>query len=284
MADENIYDEFKEAIPVMSGDTMDIAIDEAFAPIGQSNSELNHAVLNNRDIPNQHPIIAIEGLRDELNNIENLKTEYSDEMGFANYYPWEDGGDSKYSRIGYFVTVADRERRIKICTESDEVFGVTVVTAGFIGNQDGIPDNDDYAKYGTKKGSNCGAECGLVAHSGVVNVHCRLDVVKGSHVICDNDGYAKVVPEEDGGYGFKVIGIDWKNGEKYAVISLDASINQLHALGKEALEIRNRMTGLEKNVTTAVNVANQALSKVNEIGEVSQGVAGKVDEIANVVD
>ena len=128
MADENIYDEFKEAIPVMSGDTMDIAIDEAFAPIGQSNSELNHAVLNNRDIPNQHPITAIEGLRDELNNIENLKTEYSDEMGFANYYPWEDGGDSKYSRIGYFVTVADRERRIKICTESDEVFGVTVVT------------------------------------------------------------------------------------------------------------------------------------------------------------
>ena len=284
MADENIYDEFKEAIPVMSGDTMDIAIDEAFAPIGQSNSELNHAVLNNRDIPNQHPIIAIEGLRDELNNIENLKTEYSDEMGFANYYPWEDGGDSKYSRIGYFVTVADRERRIKICTESDEVFGVTVVTAGFIGNQDGIPDNDDYSKYGTKKGSNCGVECGLVAHSGVVNVHCRLDVVKGSHVICDDDGYAKVVPEEDGGYGFKVIGIDWKNGDKYAVISLDASINQLHALGKEALEIRNRMTGLEKNVTTAVNVANQALSKVNEIGEVSQGVAGKVDEIANVVD
>lgn len=284
MADENIYDEFKEAIPVMSGDTMDIAIDEAFAPIGQSNSELNHAVLNNRDIPNQHPITAIEGLRDELNNIENLKTEYSDEMGFANYYPWEDGGDSKYSRIGYFVAVADRERRIKICTESDEVFGVTVVTAGFIGNQDGIPDNDDYSKYGTKKGSNCGAECGLVAHSGVVNVHCRSDVVKGSHVICDNDGYAKVVPEEDGGYGFKVIGIDWKNGEKYAVISLDASINQLHALGKEALEIRNRMTGLEKNVTTAVNVANQALSKVNEIGEVSQGVAGKVDEIANVVD
>ena len=284
MADENIYDEFKEAIPVMSGDTMDIAIDEAFAPIGQSNSELNHAVLNNRDIPNQHPITAIEGLRDELNNIENLKTEYSDEMGFANYYPWEDGGDSKYSRIGYFVTVADRERRIKICTESDEVFGVTVVTAGFIGNQDGIPDNDDYSKYGTKKGSNCGVEYGLVAHSGVVNVHCRSDVVKGSHVICDNDGYAKVVPEEDGGYGFKVIGIDWKNGEKYAVISLDASINQLHALGKEALEIRNRMTGLEKNVTTAVNAANQALSKVNEIGEVSQGVAGKVDEIANVVD
>ena len=284
MADENTYDEFKEAIPVMSGDTMDIAIDEAFAPIGQSNSELNHAVLNNRDIPNQHPIKAIEGLREELNNIENLKTEYSDEMGFANYYPWEDGGDSKYSRIGYFVAVADRERKIKICTESDEVFGVTVVTAGFIGNQDGIPDNDDYSKYGTKKGSNCGTECGLVAHSGVVNVHCRSDVVKGSHVICDDDGYAKVVPEEDGGYGFKVIGIDWKNGEKYAVISLDASINQLHALGKEALEIRTRMTGLEKNVTTAVNAANQALSKVNEIGEVSQGVAGKVDEIANVVD
>ena len=284
MADENTYDEFKEAIPVMSGDTMDIAMDEAFAPIGQLNSELNHAVLNNRDIPNQHPITAIEGLREELNNIENLKTEYSDEMGFANYYPWEDGGDSKYSRIGYFVTVADRERRIKICTESDEVFGVTVVTAGFIGNQDGIPDNDDYSKYGTKKGSNCGVECGLVAHSGVVNVHCRSDVVKGSHVICDGDGYAKVVPEEDGGYGFKVIGIDWKNGEKYAVISLDASINQLHALGKEALEIRTRMTGLEKNVTTAVNAANQALSKVNEIGEVSQGVAGKVDEIANVVD
>ena len=199
MADENIYDEFKEAIPVMSGDTMDIAMDEAFAPIGQSNSELNHAVLNNRDIPNQHPIIAIEGLRDELNNIENLKTEYSDEMGFANYYPWEDGGDSKYSRIGYFVTVADRERRIKICTESDEVFGVTVVTAGFIGNQDGIPDNDDYSKYGTKKGSNCGVECGLVAHSGVVNVHCRSDVVKGSYVICDGDGYVKVEPEEDGG-------------------------------------------------------------------------------------
>lgn len=284
MSDEIVYDEFGEPIPVTISDYVETEVDEAFPPMGQTNNELNHALLNNRDIPNQHPITAIEGLRDELDNIESLKTEYSNKMGFANYYPWEDGGDSEHSRIGYFVTVSDRERRIKICDEQSEVFGVTISQAGFIGNQDGIPNDDEHSKYGVTKNPACGSECGLVAHSGIVNVHCNLDVTKNSYVISDDNGYAKVVSEADGGYGFKVIAIDWKDGSKYAVISLDASINQLHALGKEALEIRTRMTGLEKNVTTAVNVANQALSKVNDIGAVNQGISDKVDEIANAVD
>ena len=284
MADENIYDEFKEPIPVAQNEFIELEVSEAFPPIGQTNNELNHALLNNRDIPNQHPITAIEGLRDELDNIESLKTEYSDKMGFANYYPWKDGGGSEHSREGYFVTVSDRERRIKICDGQSEVFGVTISQAGFIGNQDGIPNDDEHSKYGVTKNPACGSEYGLVAHSGIVNVHCNLDVTKNSYVISDDNGYAKVVPETDGGYGFKVIAIDWKDGFKYAVISLDASINQLHALGKEALEIRTRMTGLEKNVTTAVNVANQALSKVNDIGEANQGISDKVDEIANAVD
>lgn len=284
MSDEIVYDEFREPIPVTISDYVEVEVDEAFPPMGQTNNELNHALLNNRDIPNQHPIAAIEGLRDELDNIESLKTEYSDKMGFANYYPWEDGGDSEHSREGYFVTVSDRERRIKICDGQSEVFGVTISQAGFIGNQDGIPNDDEHSKYGVIKNPACGSEYGLVAHSGIVNVHCNLDVTKNSYVISDDNGYAKVVSEADGGYGFKVIAIDWKDGSKYAVISLDASINQLHALGKEALEIRTRMTGLEKNVTTAVNVANQALSKVNDIGVVNQGISDKVDEIANAVD
>ena len=284
MSDEIVYDEFREPIPVTISDYVEVEVDEAFPPMGQTNNELNHALLNNRDIPNQHPITAIEGLRDELDNIESLKTEYSDKMGFANYYPWEDGGDSEHSREGYFVTVSDRERRIKICDGQSEVFGVTISQAGFIGNQDGIPNDDEHSKYGVIKNPACGSEYGLVAHSGIVNVHCNLDVTKNSYVISDDNGYAKVVSEADGGYGFKVIAIDWKDGSKYAVISLDASINQLHALGKEALEIRTRMTGLEKNVTTAVNVANQALSKVNDIGVANQGISDKVDEIANAVD
>ena len=284
MSDKIVYDEFGEPIPVTISDYVETEVDEAFPPIGQTNNELNHALLNNRDIPDQHPIVAIEGLRDELDNIESLKTEYSDKMGFANYYPWEDGGDSEHSREGYFVTVSDRERRIKICDGQSEVFGVTISQAGFIGNQDGIPNDDEHSKYGVTKNPACGSECGLVAHGGIVNVHCNLDVTKNSYVISDNNGYAKVVSEADGGYGFKVIAIDWKDGSKYAVISLDASINQLHALGKEALEIRTRMTGLEKNVTTAVNVANQALSKVNDIGVANQGISDKVDEIANAVD
>lgn len=284
MSDEIVYDEFGEPIPVTISDYVEVEVDEAFPPMGQTNNELNHALLNNRDIPNQHPITAIEGLRDELDNIESLKTEYSDKMGFANYYPWEDGGDSEHSRIGYFVTVSDRERRIKICDGQSEVFGVTISQAGFIGNQDGIPNDDEHSKYGVTKNPACGSEYGLVAHGGIVNVHCNLDVTKNSYVISDDNGYAKLVSEADGGYGFKVIAIDWKDGSKYAVISLDASINQLHVLGKEALEIRTRMTGLEKNVTTAVNVANQALSKVNDIGVANQGISDKVDEIVNAVD
>ena len=48
-----------------------------------------HYGLLGRDERNQHPITAITGLREELDNLEKLQTVFSDKYNHANYYKWQ---------------------------------------------------------------------------------------------------------------------------------------------------------------------------------------------------
>jgi hypothetical protein len=235
----------------------------AFPAVGESNEYLKHQLLNGRELDDQHPITAITGLRGELDYIESLKTVYSDKRRHANYYLWEDANllQEEEDRSGYFVALCENMNQIKICTDND-VFGVVVEDAGFIGGQDDIAR--DY-KYG------------LVADTGVVAVRCELDVKVGDSVISNEYGVAK---KSDNEYGYKVVALEDVNGVICAIIDLSVSIKDICSLGNESEILSERMDAAAINIVAAMNVANAAYNKAAEAGV---GVEGAIGAANNAV-
>jgi hypothetical protein len=255
----------------ISHQTIDVG--DAFAALGEPNEQLNHALLNNRDIPDQHPITAITGLREELDEIEELKTVYSDKIGIANYYEWNEGA---YDEAGYFVSLVPQTSTIKICDGSN-IFGVTVdatTSAGFIGGQDA--DNPRNNRYG------------LVMTSGLVDVRCELDVEAGDYVVSNIYGVAE---KTTSGCGYQVVAKENKHGVDYAVISLGVQACTTDLLGKDLQLLSDRVDDAEINIAAAMNTANAAYNKANDSitsnNEMSNQIADaldKVDDMASDVE
>lgn len=239
-----------DIIEVEDFETYTIDSEVAFPSLGERNEKLKHPLLNGRELEDQHPITAITGLREELDDIEALDVVYSDEKNQADYYEWEDENILQENRIGYFVTPCEDINKIKICTENDSILGVTVDTAGFIGGQDNI--ERDY-KYG------------LVATSGIVHVRCELDVAVGDYVISNNYGYARKNKN-----GYKVVGRHQINGVEYVEIALVVPIGRMCELTDDIEKLGDRMDDAETNITAAMNVANAAYKKAGEVGEISE--------------
>lgn len=244
-------------------DTEALTVDSfsAFPAVGESNEYLKHQLLNGRELYDQHPITAITGLRDALDNIESLKTVYSDKRRHANYYLWKDENLLQEDRLGLFVSLCDSSNQIKICTDND-VFGVVVEDAGFIGGQYYVARDNKY---------------GLVVDSGVVAVRCELDVDVGDSVISNAYGVAK---KSDNEYGYKVVAIEDINGIVCAIIVLDVSVDDIYSLGNDNILLSGRMDDAEKNIVAAMNVANEAYNKANGLGGMVDGAIGAANNAA----
>jgi hypothetical protein len=204
----------EEIIPVVEVtdvETFDVEMFEAFPASGENDS-FNHALLHNRELNDAHPITAITGLREELNSIEALQTVYSDKKGNADYYEWADGHALGENGVGYFVTLNKDCRTISICT-GDDIFGVVVPDAAFVGGQDEVARDAHY---------------GLVATSGAVHVMCELDVVKGDCVVANEHGKAT---KSTSGRGYKVVAQHNINGVPHARINLNISADQMDLMG-----------------------------------------------------
>lgn len=227
-----------------------------------------HDSLLGIELPNQHPIAAITGLRAELDEIETLKTVYSDKMGIANYYAWNEG---VYNEHGYFVSLVPHSSTIKIC-EGEDIFGVTVDVAGFVGGQDATVPRNKNNKYA------------LVATSGLVDVRCESTVVEGEYVISNARGIAE---KTTSGCGYKVIAVNDDRthdpGVLYATIALGVQACATDALGKSLQDVKGRVDINEKNIVSAINVANQAYRKSTEASESSSVSEEAVKEALEAV-
>lgn len=229
-------------------------------------------------LPRQHSIGAIEGLREELDEVERLKTVYSDDKNQANYYMWKDENPNQENRDGYFVSIHQDDNTIQICTAEEDEFGVTVSGAGFVGYQNKeIPRGSNY---------------GLVVHSGLVGVRCGTDVEQGNYVVSDDNGVAQ---KTDGTYGYLVTAISNINGVRHAIISLTMPTTQMQRFSETAQDVAKRMDSAETNIATAISVANAAYNKAQVAQEWVQGnveniagdvviIGGKVDDIVTDVD
>lgn len=234
-------EELAETVEAEQTEEVYIDMSESMGWVGGDNTM--HYSMAGRDEPNQHPIEAISGLRSELDEIERIKTVFSDKFNVANYYEWE---DAAYDEHGYFVCLAPNTSKIKICSGPD-VLGVSVSNAGFIGGQDQrAPRGNSY---------------GLIVTSGLVDVRCELDVEVGDCVVSNVRGYAK---KSGSNYGYKVLAKENKDGTDYAVILLGVQADKTNAIGEDLNALDKRVRVNEQNIVSAINVANQAYNKSSE--------------------
>lgn len=266
-----------DVIEVEESESYDIDALDAFPALGEDNESLRHALLNGREIADQHPITAITGLREELNEIKSLKTVYSDKINQADYYLWEDENILQEDRVGYFVSAHSDVHEIKICTSDNDIFGVTVDVAGFVGAQSDVKRDIKY---------------GLVVTNGIVRVRCELSVNVGDYVISNDYGYAQ---KNDSGY--RVVGRHKVDGIEYAEITLVTPISRFCELSSAVRALDERVDDAETNIVAAINVANEAHNKASEAIVISDeaiknalesldksnAAVGKTDELESII-
>jgi hypothetical protein len=80
--------DIEQTINIEGTETVAVDVDEVLVSLSGDGSQFNHALLNNRELSDQHPITAITGLQEELNEIKSLQTVYSDKKQQADYYLW----------------------------------------------------------------------------------------------------------------------------------------------------------------------------------------------------
>ena len=240
---------------------IEIEVDEAIGWV--SGDTGRHYGLPDRNDPDQHIIESITDLREELDEIESLKTVYSDKHNVANYYEWNDG---VYDETGYFVSIVPKTSKIKICEGSD-IFGVSVEAAGFVGNEGytEVKNTNGVVIRRTRQSRN--NSYALVVTSGLVDVRCESEVNVGDYVTSNERGYAK---KSSSNFGYKVLATEDKNGIAYAIISLGVQADRVDALGEDLQIVRSKVNTNEQNIVSAINVANQAYSQSTECGAVSE--------------
>lgn len=257
----SIIEEGTQVVEVETIDEVKIEIDESIGWVGGDNTR--HYSLYGRDENDQHPIKAITGLREELDEIEALKTVQSNQSGIASYYEW---GDDDHADFGYFVSIIPHTSMVKIC-DGANIFGVTVDNAGFVGGQDAsIPRDDLYA---------------LVSTSGIVTVRCESSVDEGDYVVSNAYGVAS---KTSSGCGYKVLAIERKHDVDYAVISLDIAADIIDALGKSVQSLDKELTDANINIAAAMAVANSAYDKATKTESSSQIISDKVDNALENID
>ena len=274
-----------EVIEISETAPIPIGIQDAFPALGADNVDLKHGILYGRDNPNQHPITAITGLREELDKIESLQTIYSDKKQQANYYMWADENPSQESRDGFFVCICAGTDKIQKCDRKADVLGVTVAEAGFVGGQEYIKAED-----GKRTGRD--GTYGLVVTTGIACVRCETNIAVGDYVVPNQDGIAE---KSDGKYGYLVTAIEDRNGINYAAILLVASSTLLQSMANSVQDLDDRVRGAEHNIVSATNVANAAYALAKEakdntavdidaIKDKINEAIEKVDENTNTID
>lgn len=216
-----------------------------------------------------------------------LQTVYSDSKQQADYYMWHDENPLAENRDGLFVYVCQDYDNddihgslccISICDGSQDVFGVTVSEAGFIGGQKYV-QADDGIPIGR------GREYGLVTHSGMAGVRRETSVVVGDYVVPNSRGEAQ---KSDGDYGYLVTALSEVNGMKYAIISLGAPSTLEKKWSDNVQDLSGRMSAAEHNIASAINVANSAYAIAQDTKESTDAniefIGGQVNDALDRVE
>lgn len=224
-----------------------------------------HDSLLGIEYPNQHPIEAITGLREELDDIEKLQSVFSNHCNVANYYKWK---DVAYDEYGYFVSFVPEESTIRLCSGED-IIGVSVDSAGFIGGQSEIARDNTY---------------GLIVTSGLVYVRSETGIKVGDYVVCNASGYAK---KSDSNFGYRVLHTkkDDDSGTEYVFIALGVQGDVVDKLAQEVMYARRDAINNTQSILATTNLATKAYEKAYETSQLVPDISDQVhDALKNVFD
>lgn len=244
--------------------SVDIEMDDAFPSISSDGSgeTVNHALLNGRELSDQHPISAISGLRKELDSIEAVKRIYSSENGLGEFRKWNDENPEWTDRSGYFVKLVVGTENVDFCTNDDDVYGVSVMRSGFVGGQDATDKSDDplYA---------------LVGITGTLRVRTDGTANIGDYVVPNELG---VATKSENSCGYKVVSKGSYATYEYITIAVtpqNDKINKIYgtmmntegSLGNLALRIEEAETKVDDmsgKINVAINDRNELEALINE--------------------
>jgi len=148
-------------------------------------------------------------------------------------------------------------------TCANDILGVTVDSAGFVGNNNNI-DN----MYS------------LVATTGSVDVFCFTDVVAGDYVYPGADGWAA---RSDGFYGYLVNKVNTNSSPRRATISLTPSVVNTKQVADNVEYLLAETQRIGENVVKAVSDAETALNSVREAGDVLSGRVDGIDDAMSAI-
>lgn len=244
--------------------SVDIEMDDAFPSISSDGSgeTVNHALLNGRELSDQHPISAISGLRKELDSIEAVKRIYSSENGLGEFRKWNDEKPEWTDRSGYFVKLVVGTENVDFCTNDDDVYGVSVMRSGFVGGQDATDKSDDplYA---------------LVGITGTLRVRTDGTANIGDYVVPNELG---VATKSENNCGYKVVSKGSYSTYEYITIAVtpqNDKINKIYgtmmntegSLGNLVLRIEEAETKVDDmsgKINVAINNRNELEALINE--------------------
>lgn len=271
-ADESVMSEVSE------NDIIDIEIDEAF-PYAMNTDLANHAILKNRGEQDAHPIEAISGLRKELDDIQRLKRVYSSENGLAEYYAWSDGNPSWENRAGYFVKMvydaATGVEHVSICTNKDDVYGVSVQNSGFVGNQIAADHGDDPAY----------AMVGIV---GALRVRTDGTAQIGDYVVPSSAG---VATKSENSCGYKVVSTGSYPSYSYVTIAVTPQNDKISKIYGMLMEsdgsignLAIRLDGLESAIESTSNKVNINIGDIGELKDLVAENGTEIDRVSKAVN
>lgn len=209
-----------------------------------------------------------------------LDTIYSDAYNAGDYYMWEDGNPEQEDRSGFFVTTCVKEGTIciKKCFEqpgcNDDLFGVTVESAAFVGGQEYITSED-----GIKIGRDY--RYSLVVPTGVVSVRCEDGVKAGDYVSMNVDGVAKTVYES---FGYKVIEIKQIGDVTFATIILSTQGDKLSDIYTRMVDTNQRIDTCIDNMVVVANVATEASNIAHELKEELAEMDNRVGNVSGTLE
>ena len=211
---------------------------------------------------------------------EILGTVYSNAYNSGDYYMWEDGNPNQEDRSGFFVTTCVKEGQIciKKCLEqtglNDDLFGVTVASAAFVGGQEYITGADDVQVGRDYRYS-------LVVATGVVPVRCKSDVKAGDYVSMNIDGVAKTVDES---FGYKVVEIKQIGDVTFATIILSTQGDKLSDIYTRMVDTNQRLQACTENMVVVANVATEASNIAHEVKEELAEMGNKVGNMSGTLE
>lgn len=244
---------------------IDVAMSEAFPFIISgicSSGTIDHSVLNGRELSEQHPISAISGLRDELDDIKAVKRTYSSESGLSEFRKWNDGNPSMEDRAGYFVKLVTGTDNIDICTDKDDVYGVTVINSGFVGNQIQSDKSDD-------------PSYSMVGIAGALRVRTDGTARNGEYVVPDATGIATF---SENGCGYKVISQGSYSTYPYVTIAVTPQNDKLSKVYGMLTEADGTLGNLVIRIEDVEDKANNASQKADIIISDNESIKEIINE------